>query len=91
MRSSDIEGDGIITTYHHNGDFSGVVQFAAHLNSNFTDDLRSSLLGKYEEFSPRTVEVCVPFEHLKKLVAKWVRQEKISELEQTNPDEILLS
>jgi hypothetical protein len=90
MHSSEISSDGIETTYHHNGDYSGKVLFQAHLS--FDGDSETpyhNFLGDFQDYSPKTVEVAVPFEHMKVLVAQWARLERISELEQMSPGEIL--
>lgn len=90
MHDSIIQGDGIETTYFYNGDYSGEVVFSAHLSLIGDEDPGPGTVGDYDNYSVRTVEVAVPFEHMKKLVAGWVLNQRISELEQMeDPNEML--
>jgi len=61
------------TTYSHNGDFSGDVQFTT-LNA----DLRGTVST-----------VVVPFDDFKALVAEYVRRKKIESVERMTDDQAL--
>lgn len=67
-------------TMHHNGDFSGVVEFVLdrrQARTHVTDD-------------DALVTVQIPFEAIKSLVAEYVQARKVEELETATNDELLL-
>jgi hypothetical protein len=63
---------------HHNGDFSGEVMF--HLNADRAD-VREEGVGM--------VSFRLPFAALKQLVAEYVQDRKVAELENASPDQLL--
>jgi hypothetical protein len=70
-------------TCHHNGDMSGDITITARAGT-----LQYSLNHATGQFGPED-EIKIPFEVMKQLVANWIRNEEIAELEQMSPDRIL--
>lgn len=73
-----------LTAFHH-GDFSGAIQFFAPKAA--TNGFGAPILEVVDRED--TLEVRVPFEALKAVVAEKLRQDRIAALESASDDEIL--
>lgn len=79
------DGKPELITMHHNGDYSGDVTFVVQ-----HPRVMNSLPGGVKVYNNSTVEVKIPFEVLRDLVADWARNERVSKLEQMDPRDVLL-
>jgi hypothetical protein len=95
------------TTFHHNGDFSGLVKFLApcaaaqrsvDVEAPFSALVRAAVLPGYwgsvdvrREDNDEMSEVEVPIADLRALVGRRVRDARISSLEEAEPEELFAS
>lgn len=70
---------------HHNGDFSGDVEFVIDTRGWTDEHLDESLRNETDK-----VHVWIPFEDLLHLVASWKRDRVVAEVEEATTEQILL-
>lgn len=73
--------DGLALVMHHNGDYSGDIKF------NLPPELIEDVSTCHE---PRHMQVTIPFDAIKTLVAAYVSGIRIEALEDATPDDVLL-
>jgi hypothetical protein len=69
---------------HHNGDFSGEVQFVID-TKGYSDEHLDELKAETDK-----IYVWIPFDDLVHLVASWKRDRIVAEVEQADSEQIMM-